>query len=86
MEDGRTRGPAVGYCGLPLIEQKTLDEWGTVSLPTVRPKWDNCVTNHFVFFLRGRSFIHGKSLDCGGSELFGVWAASAWQHAGYATG
>jgi len=29
MEDGRTRGPAVGLCALPLIEQKALDEWGT---------------------------------------------------------
>ena len=32
------------------------------------------MTNHFVFFLRGRSFIHGKSLDCGGGALFGILA------------
>lgn len=29
MEDGKTRGPTVGLCALPPIEQKTLDGWGT---------------------------------------------------------
>jgi hypothetical protein len=29
MENGKGRGPTVGLCGLPLIEQKALDEWGT---------------------------------------------------------
>jgi hypothetical protein len=32
----KTDFPAVGLCGLPPIEQKTLDGWGTVTSPVSR--------------------------------------------------
>ena len=35
MEEGKARWPTVGICALPLIEQKTLDEWGTEHLWSV---------------------------------------------------
>jgi hypothetical protein len=44
---GKARGPMVGLCAFPLIEQKTLDGWGTVHFLSHEQKaldgWDQSI-------------------------------------------
>jgi hypothetical protein len=68
MEVGEARWPTVGLCGLPPIEQKTLDGWGTQFHPprvgegrwtTDTKQVDLLFTRYFLAALLSTGFAAG---------------------------